>query len=584
MIGFAGIYLKQGEWTSKFDDELHVMIKQLQGAESCNMESFSFVSEKGIRSKCTVINANQSFTSFKTDTTEGFVNGYVYGSVDWNTYTANADVAQKLNGAFNVVSFDRQTSALHIVRDRGGAKSCFYYDGGDYILFASGLRAISKSPLYVTRSINKEALWMNIAFPAPPQPLTCFKDIWSTERGTLLSISALGVSSAKYWEIPSRSVDNGLSYNDAVQQTHEALNSAVQTSCTGEAIGSTLSGGVDSAYLTALAHEANPDVEAFTFKLKDPKFDQLNEDDVATLTAQKHGIKHHVEEVDFESMMEDFSQLIKLYEQPGISLGAYFSISKIGHRLGFNNVVNGLAGDELYGGFHFFKHLEYWWLLRLASPIGQMVPSNTHAGFDKLKKISGARSIDEYYSRAFATFLDPELALLFKSDRYDALETLSRLYNPDKASFEDHTSGLLHYMFANCPNHHLYRFETFANHFGISGIYPFLDNRVIDTAFSIPSQFKVKGHKRKMVLKSAAKPWVVQPALTENKRGVGAPVKSWMKDLLASVVDEKLAALKQRDLFDADYIDHMVKTYPSAYGKKIWKLVMTELWIEEFLD
>lgn len=595
MIGFASIFQSEGSWREELDSALHEMLSALEGVEASQIHTVELRSASGHNGRIGFLANRIKPVVHESDKETWIICGQIFNSdaspnerlERWAanpTDDLNAK-ALELNGAHTLFHFDKRSGALHVFRDRGGVKPVFYHQASSELLLASGLRAIAKCSRFVNRTIDIGGLWMNIAYPAPPQPMTCFKNVHVVERGGYVRMTE-AVEVGRYWEIPSRSIDDTMSFDDAVQRTQEALETATarQISASDGKIGSTLSGGVDSAYLTVLAHQKDPSIEAFTFKVAGDKFDALNEDDVASLTAKKHGITHHIKSFDYEDFMKDLSTLVKLYEQPGISLGAYFSIASLAKDLGYSHVINGLSADEQYGGFHYFKHLEYWQWLRLLNPVAKALPPNRHKGIDKFKRIAGARIIDEYYSRAFAGFLDEELNALFKNADLASWQIQQQLYSPDAKPFVDDTSGLMHYMFSNCPNHHLYRFETFANHFGVIPLYPFLDNDVIDTAFSIPSKHKVRGHRRKIVLKKAAEPWVVQPALTEAKRGVGAPVNAWIDNKLKEMTAEKLDRLKERDIFNPVFIDRALKTYPSNYGKKIWKLVLTELWLEEFVD
>jgi asparagine synthase (glutamine-hydrolysing) len=594
MIGFAGIWMKNPSWQGLHDAALKPTMAALQGVEHSEMATIELTSARGLHGKLLFLTARIKPVVVDTEAISYVLYGNLYRSDLASTETIFHDavhqecglhaMAKGLNGGFTLFVLDKRTGFLQVFRDRGGIKPVFYHHTGEVVLLSSGLRGIAKSPLFEQKQISPLGLWTNITYPAPTQPLTCFEHVKVIERGGWLSING-SIKSGRYWEIPSHKYDEHMSFDEAVQLTHQAIDEATRIRVSGSGkIGSTLSGGVDSAYLTVLAHAHNPQTEAYTFKVKGEAFEAVNEDDVASMTAKKHGILHHVEAFEFKDFTSELKTLVHLYEQPGLSLGAYYSIAGIAHKLGFNEVINGLSADEQFGGFHYFKHLEYWQWLRMLNPIAKALPANRHKGIDKFRRIAGAQNIDAYYSRSFASYLDAELAALFERNDIHSLDIQQSLYNPRKVDFVDPTAGLMHYMFSNCPNHHLYRFETFSNHFGITPIYPFLDNGVTDLAFTIPSKHKVLGHRRKIVLKKAAEPHVVKPALTEAKRGVGAPVNAWMDNKLKQLTEEKINQLKERGIFNNDYIDRVVMHYPAGYGKKIWKLVMTELWFETFVD
>lgn len=596
MIGFSGIVFDQPSPASQYEAHLAEMLAAHEGDLPSDIEHIRLNSKRGEEGILGFITNRIKPVVVEDDRWKLILYGKVLDdatadqsiilkrSLPHVNGTNNLDVLH-LNGGFTLFKFDKSDGSLKVFRDRGGIKTVFYHKASHATLLSSGLRGIAKSALFEQKELDVEGLWMNIAYPAPTQPLTCFKHIHVLERGASLSIDLGKLSSTKYWEIPSRNIDDSMRMEEAVEITHATLDQATKRRVgNGEKTGSTLSGGVDSAYLTALAHHHDPTVEAFTFKVKGAAFEAMNEDDVATLTARKHGITHHIKAFDYEDFTSDLTTLVRLYEQPGISLGAYYSIASVARDLDYTQVINGLSADELFGGFHYFKHLEYWQWLRLLNPVAQLLPPNVHKGIDKFKRIAGAKSIDEYYARSFAGYLDEELKGLFTDANYRSVKVQKRLYNPQDEPFVDATSGLMHYMFSNCPNHHIYRFENFSNHLGVVSLYPFLDNDVIDAALRIPSRHKVQGHKRKIVLKKAASPWIVKPALTEAKRGVGAPLNAWIDNKLSDLTQQSLGRLKQRGIFNPDYIDKVVANYPAQYGKKTWKLVLTELWMQEFID
>lgn len=591
MIGFFGIVAPKQLWNDTLEHAVNEGIEFLQG-HSPVTPIFCKGETNSLFYRLAILSSPENVYLSSESAKNIIVSQGVYKDKTplENFSSGNIDVyklLENLNGHFNLFAHSKDKNELVFARDRGGAKPFFYFSNERVFLISSGIRAIAKHSLYTDKGINKEALWSNLAYPAPIQPLTAFNKIHALERGGYIKLlKSQNPELEKFWSIPSLNINETLSLEESAQKVHSSINAAVKWQVSQKKqIGSTLSGGVDSTYLTSLGYEHNSNLEAFTYKLADPRLHHLNEDVVASMVAKAKDIPHHTIAFDFEDFIADFDLVVELYEQPGHSLGVYYSILKAAHKLNYKSVLNGLAADELYGGFHFFKHLEYWKYLRLFNPFSGLLPDNTHAGIDKLKKISKSKDINEYYARAAGIFNDKELNRLFKHGfKSSIIELQKRAYNPEDITFKDHTSGLMHYMFSNCPNHHLYRFTTAAHYFGIEPLYPFLDNDVIETAFSIPSKWKVQGHKRKIVLKKVALPYSVKEAMTEAKKGVGAPVTDWINNKLSSRKEAALQKLAKRDLFDEDYLEQVVKKYPSKYGKKVWKLVMIELWLEKFID
>jgi asparagine synthase (glutamine-hydrolysing) len=120
---------------------------------------------------------------------------------------------------------------------------------------------------------------------------------------------------------------------------------------------------------------------------------------------------------------------------------------------------------------------------------------------------------------------------------------------------------------------------------------PFLDYRLVEFAFSLPSAFKIKGHLGKFIHREALKK-IVPAEIMERKDKVGfmAPGENfWLrnewKDFTSNTFQSE--GFKSRGIFDHAKIMSEYNKYllgDNRNAKKLWQVLMMELWFRNFID
>jgi len=174
---------------------------------------------------------------------------------------------------------------------------------------------------------------------------------------------------------------------------------------------------------------------------------------------------------------------------------------------------------------------------------------------------------------------------------YNTLDIIKQLYFRRPGSFYDDVEALSYYdIMCYIGNHHVYRIDQFTMHFSLEGRFPFLDHQLVELAFQVPSIFKIRRNHplyQKYVLRKVAEKYIAPSCLKMPKKGFGLPVGRWMRKELKDFTEEALKNLKKRDIFNPHEIDRLYLCFqqgsPLLY-KKVWHLVMTELWFQHFID
>lgn len=167
-------------------------------------------------------------------------------------------------------------------------------------------------------------------------------------------------------------------------------------------LGCFLSGGLDSAVITALAVSVRPDMRAFTVRMPDSAYDESG---LAQATARAIGVKHTVLDCD----PQPAGDLLSLIHQLGLPFGdssllPTHWVSRAARRE-VQVALAGDGGDELFLGYD--RHRAIHWLSRLsrlppetlraladALPVG--AGSGRRSKRDRLARLVNATAADGY--------------------------------------------------------------------------------------------------------------------------------------------------------------------------------------------
>jgi asparagine synthase (glutamine-hydrolysing) len=118
---------------------------------------------------------------------------------------------------------------------------------------------------------------------------------------------------------------------------------------------------------------------------------------------------------------------------------------------------------------------------------------------------------------------------------------------------------------------------------------PFLNKEMLDLTARMPTNLKIKGIKRKYILKKAAESILPKEVIWRRKAGFGAPIRSWLRGSLAPMVDDLLSeqTVQSRGWFDPKAVSAVIgqnRTGREDNALHLFFLLTLELWAREFLD
>jgi asparagine synthase (glutamine-hydrolysing) len=118
---------------------------------------------------------------------------------------------------------------------------------------------------------------------------------------------------------------------------------------------------------------------------------------------------------------------------------------------------------------------------------------------------------------------------------------------------------------------------------------PLLDDELVALAARIPSDLKLKGWRRKYIFKRSQEAVLPRDIVWRRKAGFGAPIRSWLVNELAPLVDDLLSesTLASRGLVEPAAVARLRADNAAGrgdYSLQLYALLSLELWLRTFVD
>ncbi len=540
---------------------------------------------------------------FATETdTEVVVHGYE----QWG-----AGVLERLRGMFALAVWDERERRLLLARDRTGEKPLYYteIDGG--LLFASEIKGLLLHP-NLHPAVNPDALPHFLAVGYTPPPLTMFAGVNKLAPGEMLTFDADGCTTRRYHTFSMDTRQASHPYDEAVTAVREALTEAVEMRLMSDVpVGAFLSGGLDSTAVVALMAQAmGRPVETFTVGFNfegdthnDTKFnvDQRHGADAAQIL----GTNHHEITVNMgTSLATVFPHLVAALDEPvaqhAIVQTAY--VAALARTYDIPVLLTGDAADELFLGYTHYpadqqlaRYLAVPRLLRhgLLDRAFAAQPWSDALQTLAYKSRHDEEAVRRYLAWMRVTGVDETAALtdgrLTYSDAFAPVDaSLSPLLAaPQTPHFADRIAYTsLRRWVAEDSNMRVDKMTMLAS---VEARAPFQDPALIDLAFSLPLDYKLRDGVRKRILKDAVRGLVPDTVIDRRKRGFAPPSSEWMRGALRPLVEQYLSRdyVASVGIFSPDEVARHVEAHHTHQGYHLWTvypLLVFHLWHALYID
>ena len=521
-------------------------------------------------------------------------------------------------GMFAFALWDRAERRLHLVRDRVGVKPLYYGWAGKTLLFGSELKALRAHPDF-GGEIDRDALALMLRYDYIPAPYSIYRGYCKLPAGTILTLDADRGSHAApvaYWsakavaEAGVRAPFRG-SDAEAVEHLDELLRNSIGLRMIADVpLGVFLSGGVDSSVVVALmqAQSSRP-VQSFTIGFREESYNEAHH---ARAVAQHLGTDHTELIVSPEEAIAVIPRLPTLFDEPFADPSQIptFLVSQLA-RKSVTVSLSGDGGDELFGGYNrYFWGRSLWkrmsripraarsagaglmnalppaaWdsLFRLAGPLLPSGARQRNPGdkIAKLAEIMGADGPDALYLALVSHWKQPT----------QLVEGSQEPLTPftDRTQWADLSDFTLRMMFLDTvsylPDDILVKVDRASMGNSLEAREPLLDHRILEFAWQLPMEMKIRGGQGKWLLRQVLYKYVPQALIERPKTGFGVPIDEWLRGPLRDWAESLLAesSLKRQGVFHPPLIrkkwaEHLSGRHNWQYY--LWNVLMVQAWLE----
>ena len=521
---------------------------------------------------------------------------------------------KRCEGMFALAVWDRTKSILMLARDRLGEKPLYYGWQGEgankVFLFGSELKALRKHPSFEF-DINRDAINLLLRHNCIPAPYSIYNKISKLMPGTILSLSINDTEPkiSEYWslkEVAMKGLDNLHSGGDAkvINGLEDVLKRSVEQQMVADVpLGAFLSGGIDSSLIVALMQQQSTQpVKTFTIGFSDESY---NEAKHAKEVAKYLNTDHAELYVSHQDAINVIPKLPKIYDEPfsDSSQIPTFLVSQLA-RDHVTVSLSGDAGDELFGGYNRYLLTDQLWGKLSILPVsmrrglaGMMTTLSPEAfnkflGFlpynrvgEKIHKAASvmeSSSIDELYLRLVSHWNNPESIVLNSSEPITQLTNanlnISRFSKIQKMMLMDTLTYL--------PDDILTKVDRAAMAVSLETRIPFLNHNVVEYAWRIPMNFKIRNGEGKWALRQILYNYVPKEMIERPKMGFGVPIDSWLRGPLREWAEELLdeSRLRQEGFFNPEQIRQKWREHLSGtrnWQHQLWDVLMFQAWLEE---
>lgn len=498
---------------------------------------------------------------------------------------------EKFNGMFAIAIYDKEERRLTLARDRIGKKPLYYYFNNGHFVFGSELKPIMEYPFF-ERRVNKNNIGHFLCDKYLVAPYCIFENTYKMVPGTILEYQDDSIAISTFWNVvdqyskqKERTIDN---LDISINSLNELLLDAVESRMIADVpVGTFLSGGIDSALVTAIAQKvSDKPVNTYSIGFYEKEKDEAP---YAAEIANFLGTKHHEHYIKEKDIFELLNDLPKYYDEPfsDSSQLPTMLVSKYAAQ-DITVALSGDGGDEVFCGYKMYdltwiaQHVDFLGAIAYYFPgrkyVEKYIPTELRAFInnrdnntktqlyinvmiEEAEKLLGQKLVDIKYTH------EKELSMPNWQERRMLLDM--QTYLPDEILTKTDRASMKYSLEVRCP---------------------LLDYRIIEDSFRIPHRYKYHNFEKKYILKQIAYQYIPKQMLDRPKKGFSVPLCKWLRTVLKKDIekyaDEKV--LTRQDIFDPKavrkLIDKQLISDKIMYSNLLWSFYMFQKWYQMYIE
>ena len=517
-----------------------------------------------------------------------------------------AAAVSRLRGMFAFAVWDKAKKRLFVARDRIGKKPLLYalLPGG--LAFASELRSLLVWD-GVDTAIEARAVDLFLSLQYIPAPGSIYKGVKKLPPAHTLTYEDGRVTIERYWDLPLGAPALTTDVREASALVRAKVTEAVKLRMISDVpLGAFLSGGIDSSIVVAcMAGLSERPVKTFSIGFDHDAFSELP---YARQVARLYGTDHN-EFVVTADMADVLPKLAWHYGEPyadASALPSYYVSRET--RRHVTVALNGDGGDEAFAGYVRYFAMKAARLYDVVpGPLKKLIVAGAEFLPERDAPFSALWRAKRFLrSAVFGDFARRHLKVVC----YFSDEDKPGLYGPkmrralgvdeagarsraasylgdayERSKGEDFVNRMLYTdIVTYLPEDLMVKMDIASMANSLEARSPFLDHEVMELAFRLPGDWKLKGLRgHKWILKRAFADKLPPSILKRPKMGFGIPMAPWFRGKLKKYFEETVLAPEAlgRGYFEEAYLRKMWDDHQSRrrdHGYRLWALLMLELW------
>lgn len=491
------------------------------------------------------------------------------------------ELLPRLRGMFAFALWDRRAQVLFCARDMFGIKPLYYCRCADgTLLFASEIKAFLDHPSF-EKQLNTAQLPLYLSCQYSPGRDTFFAGVQKLLPGHFLEFSE-GIVRTTRWVQPAFLPGDTPPAPDELEAV--LRQSAEAHKIADVEVAGFLSGGVDSAYLTALARPAR----TYTISYAEPKYD---ESFPARALARNLGLRNRVRCISPGEFWDAVPAVQYHMDEPmadAAAVALYFLNREAARDV--KVVLSGEGADELFGGYNIYRDpfTARWynrlppWLRGGLGAAASLLPPGPGVNF----LVRRGLSLEERYFGPTALLTEREKRRLLPRYEGDGDPVCLTESSWDMTEDQDPVTRMqqvdLQLWLAGDI---LLKADKMSMAHSLELRVPYLDKEVFALAAALPAAAKANARMTKIALRQAAARTLPPAAAARKKLGFPVPVRDWLRqEPYTSRVRAVFSRPAAGEFFNVRLLHTMLNhhLHGGDCWRQIWCVYSFLIWYEQF--
>jgi asparagine synthase (glutamine-hydrolysing) len=488
---------------------------------------------------------------------------------------------EKFNGMFAFAIYDSLSKQLFLARDRFGVKPLYYTIIDSTLYFASEIKALRILP-GMNRAVNNQALFDFLVFNRTDIfDETFHAHIFRIPKGHYAVFTDNRIKITEWWNAEKYAQHPCLDAPKQItKKIEELLISSINLRLRSDvAVGSCLSGGLDSSIITGILSEhfqVNTNFSTFTAYFPGHACDEKRHVDALL---QRFPVKNFGAYPSGETLHKNLTEFVSCQEEPVTTPSPYaqYEVMKLAHEHRIPVLLDGQGGDENFAGYQYFHGYYLLGLLR-KKHITSFIREFLKTIFRRQDALAWKIFIFQNLPLKAKKSLVQHSAPYITNDFFNTHFHKSRILNDYFNAYDLNTSLVRDFQY---KLEHLLKMEDRNSMaFSIETRLPYLDYRLVEYVLSISENLKIKSGETKYLQKKALGQYTATDILDrKDKIGFETPTNAWLNEPSWQTETKKAIQHCEENLSNV-FKKNVISKTPGDKNKTRWKIIHLAKWQE----